>query len=366
MDALLKRLPLLLICAGVLAACKSSDPAAAPAAGAVASSALTVELTELRPIDLPDIVQGSGALTAWQEAIISTEIGSYRVDALLVDVGAVVRKGQPMAQLASASLEADLRKQQATLAQAVAALKEAAADAKRARAVADTGALSPQKIDEYLIAEESKQAAVDSAQADVDSTRLQLSQTHIVAVDDGVVSSRSAVLGNVVGAGTELFRLVRNGRVEWRLELDARQLARVRAGDKAQVLLPDGKTEQGVIRLVAPTLTSATGRGLVYVSLPPGSRAQAGSYASGSIETGSSIALTLPESAIVASDGRSYVYTVDARHQVHRQAIETGRRHEGLVEVLHGLPTDSRVVASGASFLSDGAHVSVVAGGARS
>jgi RND family efflux transporter MFP subunit len=369
MSALLMRLPPLFLCAGLLSACKSSDPAVAanPAeAAAVAGSALTVQLVGLQRAAWPDLVQGSGALAAWQEAVVSTEIGSYRIAALLVDVGAVVRKGQPLAQLATASLAADLRKQQAALTQAVAAAKQATADAKRARAVADTGALSPQKIDEYVIAEETKQAAVDSARADVESTRLQLAQTRIVAVDDGVISSRSAMLGNVVGAGTELFRLVRDGRVEWRLELDARQLARVRTGDKAQLLLPDGHVEPGVVRLVAPTLSAATGRGLVYVALSATSTAQAGSYASGSVETGTRPGWTLPESAIVASDGRAYVYTVDAHQQAHRLPIETGRRREGRVEVLHGLPLDGRVVAGGGSFLSEGAMVTVAAAGTRS
>lgn len=356
------RWPLALACALTLSACKPSAPAA-PASdnAAVSASALTVQLAGLQRTTLPDLVQGSGALTAWQEAIISTEIGSYRIDALLVDVGAVVRKGQPLARLASQSLEADLRKQQAALAEAVAAAKQATGDARRARAVADSGALSPQKVDEYLVAEESKQAAVDSARANLDSTRLQLSQTRIVAVDDGVISSRSAVLGNVVGAGTELFRLVRDGRVEWRLELDARQLANVRAGDPARLTLPDGQVEQGVVRLVAPTLSATTGRGLVYVSLPPKSKAQAGSYASGSVQTGTRVGWTLPESALVASDGRAYVYTVDAGQQAHRQAIETGRHEGGRVEVLSGLPTDSRVVASGGSFLSEGVRVTVAA-----
>jgi RND family efflux transporter MFP subunit len=360
MPDLLKRLPLLFACAGALSACTPPGGASA-AAAADAASALTVQLTSLQRGTLPELVQGSGSVTAWQEAVISTEIGSYRIAELLVDVGAIVRKGQPMAQLASASLEADLRKQEAALAEAVAALKQAAADAKRARSVVDSGALSPQKVDEYLVAEESKQAAVDSARADLEATRLQLSQTRIVAVDDGVVSSRTAVLGNVVAAGTELFRLVRHGRVEWRLELDARQLARVRPGEAAQVLLPDGRSEAGTVRLVAPTLSSSTGRGLVYVSLPEDSSAQAGSYASGAIRTGGSDGWTLPENALVASDGRAYVYTVDARRQAHRVAVETGRRRDGRVEILHGLPLDARVVASGGSFLSEGAHVSVAA-----
>jgi RND family efflux transporter MFP subunit len=357
-------LPLSLFSLLALSACQRAGDTTQAASGASApansaASVLTVQLVPGSTRNWPERVQGSGALSAWQEAVISTEVGSYRIAELLVDVGAKVHKGQLMARLASDSLQADVAKQEAAVAQAQAALHQAQADAKRARAVSDSGALSPQKIDEYLIAEQTQQAALASAQASLASVRLQLSQTRITAVDAGVVSSRTGVLGNVVAAGTELFRLVRGGKVEWRAELDATQLAKVRAGQAAQLTLPSGNVVKGQVRLVAPTLSSTSGRGLVYVSLPADSGAQAGTYASGQIDVSQGTAWTLPETAIVLRDGRSYAYTVNAQGQAVRHVVRTGRRQDGAVEVLDGLPHDSRVVASGGAFLSDGAQVTV-------
>lgn len=342
-----------------LAGCGAKSDDAAPVV-----TALTVQLVAPQQRSWPDTVTANGALTAWQEVVVSTETGPYRVVDLAVDVGAHVRRGQVLARLAADKLEADLRKQQAALDQSAAALRKAQAEVRRYQAAADSGALSAQQIEEATLDEASQRAALASAQAELDNIRLQLSQTRLVAADDGVVSSRSGVLGQVVAAGTEVYRLVRDGRVEWRAELDARQLALVPAGATAQVLLPGGRRVAGTVRLVAPTLNGNTGRGLVYVSLPASSGAQAGGYAEGQLVLRQRQALTLPESALVQRDGRGYVFTLDARQRATQRAVSTGRRRDGEVEILDGVTADEQVVAAGGSFLSEGAPVTVVAASA--
>ena len=54
----------------------------------------------------------------------------------------------------------------------------------------------------------------------------------------------------MASAGTELYRLIRQGRIEWRAELDARQLAAVREGQPARVEVPGRATVAGKVRLV--------------------------------------------------------------------------------------------------------------------
>jgi RND family efflux transporter MFP subunit len=336
--------------------------AGAPAASSTAQSgatALTVKVVSAETQTWPQLLQASGAVTAWQEIIVSPETSGLRIAELLVDVGSTVRRGQLMARLADDTVKAEVRKQEALVAQARASLVQASTNLKRSEAVDVAGALAPQKMDEYRANEATAQASLASAQADLESARLKLSHTQIVAADDGVVSSRSAVLGNVVNAGAELFRMVRQARVEWRAELDARQLASAREGQAAHLVLPGGLNAQGKVRLVSPTLNAATGRGLVYVSLVPGQGAQPGQFASGTIELGNTPALTLPQSAIVLRDGRSYVYVVDERHRAASQVVVTGRRQGDRVEVASGLQPGWRVVASGGGFLSEGVEVTI-------
>lgn len=124
------------------------------------------------------------------------------------------------------------------------------------------------------------------------------------------MSSKIGIVGNVVSAGTELFRLVRQGRLEWRPELDARAIASVKAGQKAELTLPDGERIDGTVCVAAPTLSTSTGRAMVYVDLADVGTARAGMFASGLIRLGTASAITLPQTAIVMRDGRAYVYLV--------------------------------------------------------
>lgn len=341
-----------------LAAC-SKPGSGAPTNVAQPASVLTVTAVTPQAQTWPQLVQASGPLSAWQEIIVTPETGGLQLVELKVDVGAQVKRGQLLARLADDSVRNDLRKQDAAVAQARAALNQAQSNLRRARMAEDSGALSAQKIEEYRITAETAQASLNSAQADLDSIRLKLSQTRVLAVDDGIVSSKSAMLGNVVGAGAELFRLVRQGRVEWRPELDAQQLETVKPGRVARVALADGRVVQGDVRMVSPTLSTSTGRGTVYVSLPAGSGARPGTFGSGSIELDDKSALTLPAGAVVLRDGRAYVYLLGSDSKVTSRPVIVGRRRGERVEILSGLEAGTRVVASGGAFLSDGAYVTV-------
>ncbi len=343
----------------ILSAC--SKPAdGGPATAASAPSVLTVEVTSPTTLAWPQTVQANGALAAWQEVIVAPETGGLRIAELAVDVGTRVRKGQLLARLADESLLNDLHKQQALVAQAQATLDQAASNVQRAKVAENSGGLSAQSIEQYRITEATSRAALASAKADLDATQLKLRQTRITAPDDGIVSTRTGVLGNVVSAGTELFRLVRQSRVEWRAEVDAQQLAVIQEGQRARVTLPTGQAVDGKVRLVGPVLSTDTGRALVYVSLPTDSAARVGMFASGTVELPATPALTLPLTALVSRDGRNYVYTVDGAGKAHSVVVTPGRRQQQRVEVLSGVPANARVVAGGGAFLSDGAQVTVV------
>lgn len=334
----------------------AKDPGTAAGSSA---SALTVNVVSAETQSWPQQLQASGALTAWQEIIVSPETGGLRIAQLLVDVGDSVRRGQLMATLADDTVRAELHKQEALVAQAGASWAQASTNRQRAQSVDVAGALAPQKMDEYLTNEAAAVASLSSAKADLESASLKLKHTKIVAADDGVVSSRSGILGNVVNTGAELFRLVRQGRVEWRAELDSRQLAGVRVGQTARLVLPGGRNVEGKVRLVSPTLSTATGRGIAYVSLASGEGVQPGLFASGTIELDAKTAFTLPQSAVVLRDGRSYVYVVDSVNKVAGRLVTTARRQGDRIEILSGLDGTARVVASGGAFLSEGAAVTV-------
>lgn len=332
------------------------------AAPAPTARPASLSVTSVTPehISWPQSVPAQGAVAAWQESTISTEIGGLRIAQVMVDVGSQVKRGQEIATLAQESVIATLHKQEAAVAQAKASLAKAKSDADRARSVSSSGALSEQKIQEYLIAEETAQADLASAQAALESARIDVSRTHILAPDDGVISARTAAVGTVVNAGAELFKMVRQNRLEWRAEVAAPQLGGLQAGQKAIVELPQGGEVVGKVRMIAPTLNTDTRTALVYVDLPHGSAAKAGMYAEGHIELGQRDALTVPISAVVLRDGMNYVFEISRGNVIQQRQVKTGRREDDRVEILSGLAPQAHVAASGGAFLNQGDLVNVV------
>ncbi len=347
----------------------SSDKAKLPE-----KTALAVEGLQPKMQEWPVRLVMNGSISSWQEAQVSAEIGGLRIKEVLVDVGSEVKRGQDLVLLADETVLADLHKQEATVARDEASLAEAKSNADRARDIKESGALSTQQINQYLIAEETAKANLALSQAELENQRIRLRQTHVTAADDGIISSRTANLGNVVAAGSELFRLIRQGRIEWRGEVNSQQLAMIRKGQKVELVLPDNRHISGVVRITAPTVDANTRNSLVYVDLDKHA-AQPGMYAQGSIEIGSKQALSVPQSALVLRDGRSYLYELDLSSNTHgnqvfrviQRSVTTGRRLGDLVEIVEGIRAESTFVASGGAFLNDGDWVTLVSsdGGAR-
>lgn len=344
----------------------------APPAGAVAQAAkpaLSVSVVQPQTAPLAVTVSANGSIAAWQEASVGAETQGLRLAEVHVNVGDRVRRGQVLATFSSDTVQADLAQIRAAVAEADAVLADAQANAARARELQATGALSAQQINQFLTAERTAEARVAAQRAALQAQELRLRQTRVLAPDDGVISARMATVGAVVPAGMELFRLIRGGRLEWRAEVAAADLALLKPGQSVRVQATGAQPLQGRLRMVAPTLDAATRNGLVYVDLPrperggdglPAGGVKAGMFARGEFEIGATPGLTLPASAVLLRDGFSYVFEVGADNRVAQRKVEVGRRVGERVEITSGLRAEARVVESGAGFLADGDTVRVV------
>ncbi len=328
--------------------------------------ALSVQVVQPQQGRQAVLLPANGSIHAWQEAIVGSEASGLRLEQVLVNVGDTVKKGQPLATFSAASVQADMGVAKANLLEAEANAAEARSNAERARTLQDTGALSTQQINQYLTAAQTAQARVEAARAQVRVQEVRLQQTRVLAPDDGVISARSATVGAVSGSGNELFRLVRRGRLEWRAEVTAAELGRLRVGTPALLTAASGSQVRGTVRMLPPTVDTQTRTALVYVDIPGllqnGGRAfLPGMFARGDFQLGDTPSLTVPQTAVVVRDGFSYVYVVGPDNRVAQRKVQTGRMAGDRVEVTTGLDASARVVASGGGFLNDGDLVRVVA-----
>ncbi|MDM0042081.1 efflux RND transporter periplasmic adaptor subunit [Variovorax sp. J22G21] len=360
---------LVLIVAGAFFAMKkkpdaANAPAAAKKAGAApARPTLTVTVAQPEQTELTMTLAANGNVAAWQEASVGSESNGLRLAEVRVNVGDVVKRGQVLATFSPETINADVAQAKASLAEARANAADAAGNAARARTLEKTGALSQQQINQYQTTEQTAKAKVEAAEAVLAAQQVRGRNTQVLAPDDGVISSRTATVGGVVSAGTELFKLIRQGRLEWRAEVTSAELGRVAVGTPVLVVSASGAQVQGKVRSIAPTVDPQTRAALVYVDVPnvlQNTGIKAGMFARGDFQLGRSNAWTVPQASIVPRDGFNFLLVLQPDNRVTQLKIETGRRVGDRVEVLTKMPANARVVVQGAGFLNDGDLVRVV------
>ena len=351
---------------GILFATHALRPAQAAGENA-AKPALTVTVTHPESTSIASSFSANGNIVAWQEALIGAEVGGLRIAEVRVNVGDSVKKDDVLATFATETVAADLAVQKAQEAEAAAALADARANAARVRTLKDSGALSAQQINQYLTAEQTAQARLEAARALVKVQELRLRNTQVRAPDDGVISARQATIGAVVPSGTELFRMVRQNRLEWRAEVTSEELRLIRVGMQAAVMPasfgPETPPLKGTVRMIGPTVDAQARTAGVFVDLASGMTdeppVRAGMFATGRFNLGDTRGVTLPQESVVMRDGFAYVFKVGADHRVNQVKVTLGRRLDRRVEVLSDVSPEDEIAESGAGFLANGDLVAV-------
>lgn len=354
---------LVLAAAVALAGCSDGAPETSQA---VASSSMAVTTAPVEMRDLARTVLVSGAIAPVEEMQLGVEVSGLRVTELLVDVGQSVRRGQVLLRLDRRMLDSELQQAEAALREAEAGASLARANLARGENLARERYISAGQLDELRAARTQAEARVGTARAGRDAAALRHSFAELRAPADGIVSKRLVQPGQVVAAGGELLRLIRDGRLEWRAELPVAQLSSVKPGDRIALRAPGGAVVEGRVRAVSPGVDAATRTGTVYADLPEPDRLAAGAYVEGRIDIGRARVATVPAAAVVLRDGFATLYTIavkDGATVAQARRVRTGMREGAHVELLDGPKPGQPVVVKGAGFLGDGDAVRVVPAG---
>ena len=331
-------------------------PAPTPA---VAAASLTVATTGLTERHLKSTVSGVGSVVAWQELSIAAESNGLRVMQVLVDEGDQVKARQVLAKLDGRVLEAQLRQADAKVAEAKSAVTVAQNNQSRADELVKRGVISPSTLEDRKSTAESAIARLDAAFASRDELATRVAQTNIIAPTDGYVAKRMILIGDVVSAGKEAFRLVREGRLELEAQVPETDLIGIAPGQDVHVTHEGDVNVVGIVRAVAPTVDAKSRLGIIHVSLPANSGLRTGMYARAEITLTDKATQAVPESTVVWREDKPIVFVVTADSHVAAREIVIGTRQDGWIEVRQGLASTDRVVATGAGFLHDGDKVKV-------
>lgn len=344
-----------------LAACGGEEKAkeAEAKAGATGSSqTVTVQAAALR--NLPRTITASGTISAWEEVPVGAETGGLTATAVYVDEGRYVQQGQPLVQLNDALLRAQLRQQQAAVQTAEANADRDQAALDRAQELKERGFLSQASLDTALANKRSSDANLAAARAALSETQTRVSQATIRAPVSGLVISRSVTRGQIVSPGTELFRIVRDGRLELDAQVPETDLALVRSGQSAVISSDQVGETTGTVRIVTPEVDPETRLGVARISLAGGGGFRPGMFARARIDAGANPSVTVPTAAVLYRENRPGVYILDSQGRARFRPVVIQSRSREWTAV-DGVQAGARVIVQGAGFLGEGDRVRVAA-----
>lgn len=302
-----------------------------------------------------------GIIRSRHEADLGFRAGG-RIATRMVDVGARVAAGQPLARLDPADLGLALRASDADVMSADASASQAAADAERSRVLRIQGHVSASFDDQRQAAFRTAVERLAAATAARELARNRLAYATLLAPADGVVTAILADAGTVVAEGTPVLRLADPNRIEAAVSVPEGAVADLAASTaEVAVWARPGHALPATLRELAPQADSSlrTYAARFALDQPPVWLAL-GMTATVTLRADSADrAALLPAAALHDRGQGPMVWTVDqAAGRVTAQPVRV-RALRSDTAVVDGVPDGALVVALGVQKLDPAARVRV-------
>jgi RND family efflux transporter MFP subunit len=344
-----------------LAACNKSD---AGAAGKARPAPLVV-VQKVERRDVPVEVRAPVDLRPLAQADVGSKILGY-IDAILVDRGDRVKKGQLVALVRPSDLPDQLAAARASLAQVEASALLARTNFERAKKLQPTGVVSEQELQQASSALASAEAAQATSKAQIGALAVRLGETRIESPIDGVISQRRLDPGALVGppGGGAIVTVVRIDRLRVFVTVNERDASGINIGQAAHVELDasPGKSYTGQVVRIAPSFDPVTRTLDAEVQLDNASgELRPGMYGRAAVRLAMHPQVPIVSvNAVQITENQKYVFVLMG-NKVARRPVEVGTDLDDnqYFEVTHGLAGGEEVVIAGADGLSDGSTVRV-------
>ena len=318
-----------------------------------------------------DALRVQGSVRAKDAAVVSARIPGT-LDAVFVDEGARVKKGDPLFQVDRQNLENavraakdDLAMAKAKLAQAEATIGKAKLDADRMARLFAGAAVTKDALEKAQVAAKSATAAFEAAQATVTKAETglavsekNLSDSCVRAPYDAIVIRKHRNVGDYVGPGVCVFQVENPSVYEVSFSLNAAHFARVKPG-KTSVRLdrPLAGVRDLLLTYRAPTVNPVTRTFEVRAQLPRTEDVAAGMLLDGEIVFASHTGQGVPASAVADRGGSDAVFAVVDGKAV-RIAVEVGLETDGWREIVRpALGPEKKIILEGMLLVNEGDEV---------
>lgn len=300
-----------------------------------------------------DRIEALGTAGSSESIVVSAQV-TETVSRVHFEDGQIVAKGDVLVELTS-------REELAQLDEVRANLGEAKRQYERAAEMSRNGTLSDADLD-------MRTTARDAARARLEELRARMRDRSIRAPFAGVLGMRSVSVGTLVQPGSMITTLDDIDVIKIDFSVTERFLSVLSPGliVRSTTAAYPNRVFEGTVRAIDTRVDPETRSVRVRADLSnPEHSLRPGMLVAVELTANRQTRLAIPEEAIVPIGERRFVFVVNAETRADRVELETGRRENGLVEVVGGLAGDERVVVEGGSMLSPGGAVEIVPRGPR-
>jgi RND family efflux transporter MFP subunit len=309
---------------------------------------VSLEPVKTEQISLP--VLSSGIVMLSRETRLSFKTGGI-VAAISVDEGSRVRKGDVLAALNLAEIEAQVK-------QANNGYEKALRDYNRAKELYSDSVVTLEQL-------QNSETAVNVARSNLDMVEFNRDYSRILAPDNGTILKRFAEANEMIAPGYPVFLFGTEGRF-WKIKtgLADRDFVRISPGDSALISMdayPDIKF-RGVINQISESADPMTGTYEVELDLDPAGHKLASGFVANLViyPLRKQSYRVVPLESIIQAEGQTgYVYVVSDSMIARKRMIKVEAIIGSDAAISNGLEKDTHVVAGGAAYLTEGDRVEI-------
>lgn len=296
---------------------------------------------------------------------VETDLGfrvGGKVASRLIEVGDLVKAGQPLAKLDEVDLLLQTEQAEAETRAAAASLRQAEADLKRTESLTSKGYAAGASLDRQQAVTEEARGRLLRAERAVTLARNARSYAVLTADADGVVMASNIEPGQVVTAGQAAIRLAKTGEKEAVVSIPESLIGLAQGRAVVTLWSAPGKRYEAKLREFAPAADVATRTYLARFAIPQADSAiQLGMTATVTIAVADRERVArLPLSALFDQGSGPAVWTVGEEGRPRLKPVEVVAYEAKDVLIGGGVTDGDRVVTLGVSKLDPGQTLRVV------
>ena len=325
-----------------------------------ATRAVMISTTRAEVRDLPIWLETVGRVHSHSAPTLAAEVAG-RVTRVSADTGDSIEAGQLLAETDTSTLLLQQQAAQAGVDRLQVHIANGERRVERFETLSVKNLASQTQLDDAKEQFEAFQADYKAAEAQLAIVNDSIAKSHVTAPVSGVIQQRFISEGDFVNRGQPLFEITQPNRLQAWLPYPESRALRVKVGQAAKLYSPliEGELISGEVSELQPSIGIGSRAVMAIVDLDKAGDLRPGATLSGHVLVATHAnAVMVPNKSVVHRPDGDMVYIIQNNTAEARKVV-SGRNQDAMIEITAGLQGDEVIATDGASFLSDGASVSI-------